>query len=180
MFNKKRKPARIFVDSMGDLFYSGVRDEWIFTILEKIKGNPKHTFIVLTKRPERMVRVLTTWGGVIPNLWIGVSVENQAAADARLPILNSIPGYLKFVSVEPYLANMNIASYLGRDKVEWVIVGPENGLGARPSELKWYTALYDQCWQARIPIFIKSLPGVDKNTILPQQFPVIGGANVKS
>lgn len=117
---KWKKPRKIFVCSMGDLFHPDVPLEFISKILEVITKSTQHTFIILTKRPERMNHIMLAWKGgyhhkikhiddnyplrnTPPNLWLGVTAESQADADKRIPILLDIPAAKRFVSVEPML-----------------------------------------------------------------------------
>jgi protein gp37 len=202
-----RKPRRIFVNSMSDLFHELVLEEWLYYVLAMVAATPRHTFIVLTKRAwlmrQRMGRsCATAWRECIlrtqeslgiaaqvvdwplPNLWLGVSVENQRAADERIPDLLATPAALRFVSCEPLLGPVDLYTWLplleieresrGPDDryVDWVIVGGESGPGARPMHPSWARLLRNQCRRAHIPFFFKQwgewLPqgqfGVDGDT----------------
>ena len=108
------KPRRIFVCSMGDLFHEDVPDSWISDVHWKVQVAKCHTFLVLTKRPERMRDYYSRYvsANELLNLWIGVSVENQEMADKRIPILLQIPAAVRFVSVEPMLEETYIREYL--------------------------------------------------------------------
>jgi len=116
---KVKKPARIFVGSMTDIFHDAVDTHWIDDVLEVIGACPQHTFMMLTKRPENMDRKLYEvteahgcrelgGGDYLPNLWLGVTAENQARADERIPILLSILAAVHFVSVEPMLGPVDL------------------------------------------------------------------------
>ena len=142
-----KQPRRVFVCSMGDLFHEDVKDEWIariWWVMGQCAGylDPSryrgHTFIILTKRPERMQKWLNGWNDretrrqwiesfgevydwmsgpkywpdVLPNVWLGVTAENQARADERIPLLLQIPAAVRFVSVEPMLGPVDLTSYL--------------------------------------------------------------------
>lgn len=131
-----RKPRRIFVCSMGDLFHEDVEPGWVIDILATIRRCKQHTFIVLTKRPTLMgfglsSYKMTTGASFLPlsNLWLGVSVENQATADERIPELLQIPAAVRFVSCEPLLSPIDLKPYL--KDLDWVIVGGETGPGWR-------------------------------------------------
>ena len=172
-----RKPKKIFVCSTGDLFHEKVKPEWIIKILEVIRECPQHTFIILTKRPENVYRKLNkiTWeynrlNITWPNLWLGVTVENQDN-DWRIKHLLQIPAARRFVSVEPmlgpvvfsdwgydYLAGWNheVTRDINGDpepyqvqteKIDWVICSPMN--------LDWARSLRDQCITANVPFFYK-------------------------
>ena len=116
-----KKPRRIFVCSMGDLFHEDVKTEWIEEILRIGAVTPRHTFQFLTKRPERMRDILLEmedrdgfYGH--SNLWFGTSVENQATADERIPYLLRCPAAVRYVSLEPLLSAIDIRPYLGDNK----------------------------------------------------------------
>jgi len=180
---KVRKPSRIFVCSMGDFFHPTVRREWKEAVYKVIGANPRHTFIMLTKRPEH---ILSFWADY-PNIWIGVTAENQARADERIPQLLRVPAAVRFVSVEPMLGPVVLsdrATAKGRSGcggcwakesgfpcssplrgIDWVIAGPETGPGARRCSLLWMADLAEQCSAAKVPFF-------DKRThFLRRQFP---------
>lgn len=119
-----RKPRRVFVDSMSDLFHAAVPDEFIDRVFAVMASAHWHTFQVLTKRPERMARHLA-WLSHYPkgdrnqrpvrtlaNVWLGVSVENQAAADERLPWLLQTPAAVRFLSCEPLLSAIDLSRWL--------------------------------------------------------------------
>jgi protein gp37 len=176
-----RKPSKIFVCSMGDIFHDDSRFEWIETVFQKMKEAGRHTYILLTKRPKNIIRylewrerkgtrtfaTLTEWP---ENIWIGVTAENQAQADKRIPTLLQVPAAVRLVSVEPCLEEMDLHSYLpptlfrntiGSDgKINWVICGCETGPGARPMKEDWARDIYGQCEAVGVPFFFKKLrPG---------------------
>jgi len=146
-----RGHAYIFVTSMGDLFHEDVRTEWLHQIGEVIREYKQHTFMLLTKRPERMRLHITS---ALPNVWLGVSTENQRRADERIPMLLSIPAAKHFLSVEPMLGPVHL--FLERNHVDWVICGPETGPKARPCDKAWVKNLYEQCKEAGVPFWDKT------------------------
>lgn len=161
-----RAPRRIFVNSMSDLFHERVPDNWIDRIFMVMADAQHHTFQVLTKRPERMRAYLHRGivHGVLPNVWLGVSVEDQATAEARIPPLLATGAAIRFVSAEPLLGAIDLSrGLLGlpdkpRERqrgIDWMIVGGESGPGARPMHPDWAAALRDQCAAARVPFFFK-------------------------
>ncbi len=166
-----KKPARIFVDSMGDLFHPKVPDTFIDQVFWTMMKAPIHIFIILTKRPARMMEwVFRNLINSLPNVWLGISVEDQMTADERIPWLLRTPAAVRFISVEPMLekidVRLNVYSFsIGthlRDThstiktyVKWVISGCESGPGARPMELDWARSLRDQCQAASVPFFFK-------------------------
>jgi protein gp37 len=165
---------------MADLFHEDVPTPFIDKVFFFMRMAPQHTFQVLTKRPERMQKYVgMRWTELtkLPNLWLGVTAENQRCANERIPLLLQTPAALRFVSVEPMLEGINMrtgvyehagGAYLGTtlEGISWVICGPENGPKARPFEFKWAAYLYEQCGLAGTPFFWKG-----KNPILPQEFP---------
>lgn len=175
-----KKPRMIFVCSMGDLFHEDVPHSAIQKVLYRVRMAKQHTFLVLTKRPDRMRAFFMQYyvQGFIPNLWLGVTAENQKRADERIPILLQIPAAKRFVSVEPMLGPVDLrlmrsdrrihilekANYFpgvkhsGRysNKISWVICGGESGPGARPTNIEWFRNLRDQCQAASVPFFFKS------------------------
>ena len=197
---KWRKPRRIFVNSMSDLFHERLTNEQIAAVFGVMAAAPHHTFQVLTKRSARM-REWFGWaessvgcsGGVLmrvmnaaakemnasgisipkpppshgdpaswplPNVWLGVSTENQAAADERIPELLATPVAVRWISAEPLLGPI----YLGGDdwrgsrfvpRLNWIVAGCESGHGARPCDVAWLRSLRDQCAAAGVAFFLK-------------------------
>lgn len=167
-----RKPRMVFVCSMGDLFHEGVSDEYIDRVWNVMTKSPKHTFQILTKRPARMrdyVERGRPGHGVPPNVWLGVSTENQETLDDRVPYLLATPAAVRFVSAEPLLAKLNLREHLapiadrsprwpwGRPGIDWVIVGGESGPGARHCNLLWIKWILKQCREADVPCFVKQV-----------------------
>ena len=138
---KWKKSQRVFVCSMGDLFHKDIELVWSRSIIKACQKSPEHTFFFLTKRPEHMKLVLETCPvSDFPNLWLGVTVENQQAADERIPLLLQIPAAKRFISIEPMLGPVDLAPWdelfipLG---IDWVILGGETGPKARPLHPDW-------------------------------------------
>lgn len=163
----------VFTCSYSDFFIREA-DEWRPEAWEIIRKTPHLTYQILTKRPERMKECLPPdWP--LPNVWLGVSVENQKAADERIPLLLQTPAAVRFISVEPMLEiiDLNQAAYgMGKPRppldimrrqidgeclsaLDWVICGCESGPGARPMELDWARSLRDQCVESGVPFFFK-------------------------
>lgn len=113
-----KRPRRVFVNSMSDLFHKDVPNEFILRVFDVMHQCPRHTFQVLTKRPERMAEFLNAmvddggWGRLPPHIWIGTSVENQEGADTRIPHLLCCPATVRFLSCEPLLGPVDIERYL--------------------------------------------------------------------
>jgi protein gp37 len=208
-----RKPCRVFVNSVSDLFHEDVNFEFIDRVFTTMALAKQHTFQVLTKRPERMREYFAGYrkspvmpslgvtfkdlppddicreGGTLiaplPNVWLGVSVENQAAADERIPHLLATPAAVRFLSCEPLLGPVDLEeiriplageSFMtrsalhgtdglnkgketpGRDKrIDWCIVGGESGPGSRPMHVEWARSLVRQCEAASVACFVKQL-----------------------
>ncbi len=170
-----KKPRRVFVNSMGDLFHNGVPYGWVEQVMAVMALCPQHTFMVLTKRPERMQEYFKSARGVgykpLSNLWLGVSVEDQESAHDRIPALVLTPAVKRFISIEPLLAPVSLR-WIGGDflrdpvtgksteydalkKIDWVIVGGENGAGARDIFPAWVRSIRDQAEANNIPFFFK-------------------------
>lgn len=191
-----RKPQRIFVNSMSDLFHDDITNEQIAAVFGAMAAAPQHKFQLLTKRPERMRRwfdwlrsladepalncaalLLETepemdgpihckygpnpdasWP--LPNVWIGVSVEDQQRADERIPHLLATPAAVRFLSCEPLLGAVRLDGLLrGKPShspfLDWVICGGESGPGSRPMHPAWTRSLRNQCGGAGVPFFFK-------------------------
>lgn len=200
------KPRKVFVNSMSDLFHDKVPDEYIARVFAVMALAPQHTFQLLTKRHGRMrallrdgefqQQVYDAWGQLempkgrpsmedwpwsgwpLPNVWLGVSAEDQKRADLRIPALLDTPAAVRFVSAEPLLGcielkqhwlhpvmrtpspeNNAIGRRIGKAHgvgfIDWVIVGGESGPGARPMQPDWARSLRDQCVTAGVPFLFK-------------------------
>jgi protein gp37 len=151
----KGRRARVFCASMADVFERrgelNPEREKLWTLIER---TPELDWLLLTKRPQRILMTVP-WRDIWPsNVWIGTTVENQASADERLPYLANIPAAVRFISAEPLLGELDIANWLGRT-VDWVITGGESGPHARPSSPSWFRQLLIQCMQADVPFHFK-------------------------
>ena len=223
-----KKPRHVFVNSMSDLFHEQVPEEFIDRVFAVMALSPRHTFQLLTKRPERMLAYLGEERGWIvephatrnlavirgmepfigkgapfagkrltshlrgkqrllplPNVWLGVSVEDQRRADERIPLLLQTPAAVRFLSAEPLLGPISLQDavwplcirtrdgheehcdgglYCDERSVDWVIVGGESGPGARPMHPGWARSIRDQCVEAGVAFHFKQwgewAPGV--------------------
>jgi protein gp37 len=175
---------------MSDLFHDAIPDRYIAEVFAVMALAPQHTFQVLTKRHARMRSLLTNGHWLmsvavamearqpysidafeppllpLPNVWLGVSIENQHWADIRVPKLLDTPAAVRFLSAEPLLGPVDLAEYVrcGDDRlghtchgctVDWVITGGESGTGARPMHPDWARSLRDQCTSAGVPFLFK-------------------------
>lgn len=158
-----RRPRVVFVNSMSDLFHDAVPEDFIFDVFEAMAEASQHTFQVLTKRPGRMASVVRRWvddARVLPNVWLGASVENQRWAEIRVPKLVETPAAVRFLSCEPLLGGIDLDALNGGEwPIDWVIVGGESGPGARPMHAEWARSLRDQCVSAGVPFFFKQWGG---------------------
>lgn len=212
-----KKPRRVFVNSMSDLFHKDVPFEFIDKVFAVMALCPHLTFQILTKRPERAAEYLNahpgltrpqligleavqvaerhcprasrnaSWAGTIwpiPNVWLGTSVEDQKAADERIPHLLRCPAAVRFLSVEPLLGQVDLdrhfPSFEGRffgripitasvmrddcinpnpPVIDWAIVGGESGPGRREMRLEWLEGIVRQCQAAGVPVFVKQASG---------------------
>lgn len=153
---KWRKPQRIFVNSMSDLFHAGVDDIFLGLVWQVMAECPQHTFQILTKRPARMRSFLRPFEP-LTNVHLGVSAEDQKRAEQRIPILLDTPAAVRFVSAEPLLGPIDLYK-LWRPRgpeLDWVIVGGESGPGARPMHPDWARGLRDQCVASGVAFLFK-------------------------
>jgi protein gp37 len=166
-----KRPRRILVNSMSDLFHKNVPDAWIDQVVAEMATTRWHTYQVLTKRAGRMRayleglrdgRTIDLGAGVmihlpkpLPNVWWGVSVEDQARADERIPELMNTPAAIRFLSCEPLLEGIRIGRYLEDHDIDWVIAGGESGHRARWMQPAWARSLRDQCNALGVPFFFK-------------------------
>lgn len=185
---KWRKPRRVFVNSMSDLFHERLPMNDIVRVFKVMSEAPRHTFQVLTKRPGRMwdfMMIMSRFNEVcerpeewpLKNVWLGVSVEDQKTADERIPLLLNTPAAVRFISAEPLLGPLDLGavrvgcgwraiycgcspnSGCGHSTLDWVITGGESGPGARPCQLDWLRNVVTDCREAGVPCFVKQLGG---------------------
>lgn len=190
-----RKPVRVFVNSMSDLFHEALDDEAISAVFAVMSQSPQHTFQILTKRPARMLSWFSRWNvrdGVeesgmtrfdwchsntenrwpLPNVWLGVSVENHETANERIPLLLQTPATVRFVSYEPALGPVDFTKWIcgcgvdggpfegmcnGQHRLHWIIVGGESGADARPFDIAWARNTVAQCKAGGVACFVKQL-----------------------
>lgn len=157
-----RSPKMIFVNSMSDLFGEFVPDEYIDQVFDAMRASAHHTYQVLTKRAERLVRWTSArrWLQSATNIWLGVSVEDRTYGLPRIERLQGATAAIRFLSIEPLLEPLG---QLDLTQINWVIVGGESGPGARPLEISWVREVRDQCVANRVPFFFKQWGGVRKH-----------------
>jgi protein gp37 len=184
-----RRPRRVFVNSMSDLFHESLPFEAVDRVVAVMATAKQHVFQVLTKRPERMAqylemrgvsdhqnvvhpvdrRTITRVAWPLPNVWWGVSCENQKTLDDRMPhVIRALPHMaLAWLSAEPLLGGLNLTRWLphARDEsqtrvefypgLSWVVAGGESGPNARPAHPLWFQSIADQCSAAGVPFLFK-------------------------
>jgi protein gp37 len=154
-----KKPRKIFVNSMSDLFHDGVPSEFVTRVWSVMEQTPWHTYQILTKRPERMrVTVDQEALPALPNVWLGTSVEDARVLH-RLDELRETPAAVRFVSFEPLIGSVAGANLEG---IHWAIVGGESGPRARPMEEKWVEEIHTLCASAETAFFFKQWGGQNK------------------
>ncbi len=182
-----KRPRMIFVNSMSDLFHQDVPFDFIDSVFFAMELSPQHVFQVLTKRPDRMREYMKSrfsYRDPLPNVWLGVSVEDQAAADERILLLLQTPAAVRWISAEPLLGPVRLSGLFGLitddedvridalngnfvtsryqeeptplgARLDWVVVGGESGPKARPMHPQWARDLRDQCAAAGVPFLFK-------------------------
>jgi protein gp37 len=149
---KWRKPRKIFVNSMSDLFHDDVSLDFIRAVWKVMKETPQHNYQILTKRPERMLEVLTQYiKEVLPNVWLGTSIENEKVSE-RVEFLRDVPAAIRFISFEPLIGAVG---EIDLSYIHWAIVGGESGARARPIEETWIDQIHEQCDMYDTAFFFK-------------------------
>lgn len=165
-----RKPTRFAI--WNDLFHEDVPEDFIKHVFVVMQQATQHLFLILTKRPQRMCDTLVGWQKFIdtqywewplPNVWLGVTAEDQTEADKRIPFLLQTPASMRFLSIEPMLEPVNLRQYApfaprpqgSSAQIGWVVLGGETGLNARPMHPDWARSVRDQCVAARVPFLFK-------------------------
>jgi len=219
-----RKPRRVFVNSMSDLFHELIPDAFVYDCFAVMGLADQHQYQILTKRPARMrelmngatppmlakralIQARRKWGPILgghhderwnaqnraaveaqftewplPHVWLGVSVEDQRAADERMPLLCETQAAVRFVSAEPLLEITYLSEWLRTGLIHWVIVGGESGPEYRDMDLQWAADLCAECAQYGVAFFFKQrshrMPGrtdgVPKD-LMVQQYPPLAG-----
>jgi protein gp37 len=148
-----KKPSRIFVNSMSDLFHEEVPIDFLKKVFEVMRETPWHIYQILTKRHERLREIADKldWHD---NIWMGVSVENQNYVN-RIDCLRQVPAKVRFLSCEPLLGNLE----LDLKDIHWVIVGGESGVKHRPMQAEWVENIKQQCEDAEVAFFFKQWGG---------------------
>lgn len=149
---KWRKPRKIFVNSMSDLFHDSVSDDFIFSVWKVMQDTPQHNYQILTKRPERMQNIISDKiKTVLPNVWLGTSVENSDVI-SRIEYLRATPAAIRFISFEPLIDSVGLVDL---NNIDWAIVGGESGSNARPIKEKWIDEIHKRCELYNTAFFFK-------------------------
>jgi len=151
------RPRRVFVNSMSDLFHADVPAHFIAEVWQIMADTPRHTYQILTKRPDRMIEIVPSFCK-LPNVWLGTSVEDDRVLH-RIDELRRVPAAVRFISFEPL-----IGSVAGADltNIHWAIVGGESGPGARNMNPAWVDEIFETCEQHGVAFFFKQWGGRNK------------------
>ena len=156
------------MNSMSDLFHERITTDFIARVFEVIAACPQHVFQILTKRPQRMLQLIRhdlnyegpEWP--LKNVWLGVSVEDQATADERIPLLLQTPAIVRWISAEPLLGKIDLLPFFrdferpaGYHVLDWVVVGGESGKDRRQMVLEDARSIIEQCVSCLVPVFVK-------------------------
>lgn len=174
----ERARPRVFCASLADVFDNQVPDEWRFDLWMLIERTPHLDWLLLTKRPQNMAKMLPWSDTPWPHVWLGTTAENQEEADRRIPTLLQTPAAVRFVSAEPLLGPVDFTGLYLADRcggtypfpmlspehrttrlylLDWIIVGGESGPGARPCDVEWIRSIVEQCRAAGVAAFVKQL-----------------------
>lgn len=149
--SKWKRPRKIFVNSMSDLFHEKVSDAFVADVWSVMRDTPQHNYQILTKRPERMARFVSSVPYILPNVWLGTSVED-ATTTGRIDDLRDVPAAIRFISFEPLIGAAGKVDLTG---IHWAIVGGESGKSARPIREEWIDEIHTQCQQSDTAFFFK-------------------------
>src|SRR5882672_4877505 len=153
------KPRKVFVNSMSDLFHDDVPVEFIARVWAVMRETPRHTYQILTKRPERMAEVLAKPPfEILSNVWLGASVEDHRVLD-RLDAIRRVPAAIRFVSLEPLIGSVAEGDLTG---IDWAIVGGESGPRAREMKPEWVDEIEVMCRHSGTAFFFKQWGGKNK------------------
>lgn len=153
------KPRKVFVNSMSDLFHEDVSTEFIARVWQTMKDTPRHTYQILTKRPDRMAEILSKAPfDILPNVWLGTSVEDDRVL-YRLDEIRKVPAAIRFVSLEPLIGSVGTGDFSG---IQWAIVGGESGPQAREMKHEWVREIKAMCKRSGTAFFFKQWGGKNK------------------
>lgn len=148
---------KVFTNSLADFFDNQVDPQWRTDAYDVIRATPNLDWLILTKRPQNMEKMLPEdWGNGYPNVWLGSTVENLKEAERRIPVLRATPARIHFLSCEPLLEDISGIDFEG---IDWVICGGESGQNRRPFDIRWAEALHAQCVADGTAFFFKQDTG---------------------
>lgn len=172
-FAEHGRRQRVFCSSLSDVFDNQVPDVWRTALWQTIDATPNLDWLLLTKRPENIRKMLGIWSerGLPSNVWLGTTCEDQAAYDKRWPILRSIPAIVRFISYEPAIGPLKLSGSCP----SWVICGGESGSGYREMKPEWAHYLRRQCRLVGVPFFMKQMAGLKPipDDLMTREFPVV-------
>ncbi|MBL4749100.1 MAG: DUF5131 family protein [Amylibacter sp.] len=149
---KWRKPRKIFVNSMSDLFHPSVSIDFVREVWKVMEKTPRHHYQILTKRPDRMAAIVPKLqSSPLNNVWLGTSVEDSEVID-RISYLKTVPAAIRFISFEPLIGSVGSVDLTG---IDWAIVGGESGSRARPVKEVWIDEIYNSCLDSKTAFFFK-------------------------
>jgi len=147
-----KKPRKIFVNSMSDLFHEQVSEKFILEIWQVMRETPRHNFQILTKRPDRMAEIIgRRVPNALPNVWLGTSIEDDQVIN-RIDDLRKVPAAIRFISFEPLIGPVG---FVDLSNIHWAIVGGESGRLARPIREEWIDEIYEHCANQNVAFFFK-------------------------
>ncbi|MBL4832143.1 MAG: DUF5131 family protein [Aliivibrio sp.] len=147
-----KKPKKIFVNSMSDLFHEDVSLSFILKIWQVMRDTPRHNYQILTKRPDRLAQFIQEHvEDILPNVWLGTSIENRDVV-GRIDHLRKAPAAIRFISFEPLIGSVG---QVDLSEIHWSIVGGESGKAARPIREEWIDEIHHQCMMQDVAFFFK-------------------------
>ncbi len=156
---------RVFCASLADVFdnHKSIQGEWRRDLWSLIKATPNLDWLLLTKRPQNIAKMLPDgWGDGWSNVWLGTTVENQTEWNRRWPHLARVPAAIRFISAEPLLGPVDM---IGQGQLHWLITGGESGTNFRPADADWFRSLRDQCEMLDIAFLFKQWEGRNQREI---------------
>lgn len=151
---KWRKPSKIFVDSMSDLFHEDIPLSYITKVFDIMHNCPQHQFQILTKRSERLAELSRKLAWT-EHIWMGVSIESQDYTQ-RIEDLKNVPAHIRWISFEPLIGPIDKMDLTG---IHWVVVGGESGPRFRPMDPDWARGIRDKCIEQNVRFFFKQWSG---------------------
>ncbi len=166
--NENGHRQRVFCASLADVFDNQIDEQWRADLFHLIQSTPNLDWLLLTKRPQNITRMLpSNWGAGYRNVWLGTTAEDQAHYDQRWPVLASVPGILRFISYEPAIGPLRLGASKARP--DWMIFGGESGAHARICRPDWARDLSIDCRSGGIPFFLKQWGSYASNPLVLEE-----------